>query len=52
MRNREELAQKGDDARARRLDEMRKLLADARATREFLLRNSMLASLRDAAAIE
>jgi 3-(3-hydroxy-phenyl)propionate hydroxylase len=52
MRNRQDLAEKGDAARARRLDEMRALLADREATREFLIKNSMLASLRDAAAIE
>lgn len=52
MRNREELSQKSGSAREKRLDEMRALVADPAATREFLIKNSMLASLRDAAAIE
>ncbi|MBL8384481.1 MAG: FAD-dependent monooxygenase [Burkholderiales bacterium] len=52
IRNREDLAQKSGSARERRIEEMRNLLADPAATREFLIRNSMIASLREAAAIE
>ena len=52
IRNREDLQQKSGSARERRLAEMRAMLADPAATREFLIRNSMLASLEDAAAIK
>jgi 3-(3-hydroxy-phenyl)propionate hydroxylase len=52
MRNREDLAQKSGSAREKRLAEMRSLLANPAATREFLIKNSMIASLREAAAIE
>jgi 3-(3-hydroxy-phenyl)propionate hydroxylase len=52
MRNREDLAQKSGSAREKRLEEMRTLLSNRDATREFLIKNSMIASLRDAAAIE
>ena len=52
IRNREDLAEKGGAARQRRLGEMRTMLADPQATREFLLKNSMIAGLREAAAIE
>jgi 3-(3-hydroxy-phenyl)propionate hydroxylase len=51
-RNKAEMEEKGPEARARRLEDMRKLVADPAATREFLIRNSMLASLRDAQAIQ
>jgi 3-(3-hydroxy-phenyl)propionate hydroxylase len=52
MRNREDLAQKSGSAREKRLEEMRAMLSSREATREFLIKNSMIASLRDAAAIE
>lgn len=52
IRNREDLAEKGGAARERRLGEMRTMLADRHATREFLLKNSMIAGLREAAAIQ
>lgn len=52
MRNREDLQEKSGSAREKRLADMRAILADPAATREFLIKNSMLASLRDAAAIE
>lgn len=52
MRNKAEMEESGSAARAKRLDEMRALVADDAATKAFLLKNSMLASLREAAAIE
>ena len=52
MRNKAEMEEKGGVARTKRLADMRALVADPAATKAFLLRNSMLASLRDAAAIE
>lgn len=52
MRNKAEMEESGDAARAKRLDEMRALVADEAATKAFLMKNSMLASLREAAAIE
>ncbi len=52
MRNKAEMEEKTGAGREKRLGEMRALVADAGATREFLIKNSMLASLRDAAAIE
>ena len=51
MRNKAEMEEKGGAARTKRLAEMRKLVADPVATKAFLMRNSMLASLRDAEAI-
>ena len=51
IRNREDLAQTGDAARAKRLSDMRALVNDRAATREYLLKNSMIASLAEAAAI-
>jgi len=51
-RNKADMEAKGDAAREQRLGEMRRLIDDPVATREFLIKNSMLASLRDAAAIE
>ena len=51
-RNKADMEEKGPEARARRLEEMRKLVADPAATHEFLFRNSMLSSLRDAQAIQ
>ena len=51
IRNREDLAQTGDAARAKRLFDMRAMLSDSAATREYLLKNSMIASLAEAAAI-
>ena len=51
-RNKAEMEEKSPVARAARQDAMRTMLADPAATKEFLLRNSMLASLREAAAIE
>ena len=51
-RNKADMEEKGPEARAKRLDEMRRLTSDPAATREFLIKNSMLASLRDAAAIQ
>ena len=52
MRNKAEMEEKSEAGRARRLAEMRALVADPAANQAFLLRNSMIASLRDAAAIE
>jgi 3-(3-hydroxy-phenyl)propionate hydroxylase len=52
MRNKAEMEERGGPARAKRLDAMRALVADEAATKAFLIRNSMLASLREAAAIE
>jgi 3-(3-hydroxy-phenyl)propionate hydroxylase len=51
-RNKADMEEKGPEARAKRLDEMRRLTSDKTATKEFLIRNSMLASLRDAQAIQ
>ena len=51
-RNKAEMEEKSPVARVARQDAMRSMLADPAATKEFLLRNSMLASLREAAAIE
>ncbi len=51
MRNRADLAEKSGSAREKRLAEMRTLLASLAATRAFLLKNSMIAGLREAAAI-
>lgn len=51
-RNKAEMEEKSPAAREARQDAMRSMLADPVATKEFLLRNSMLASLREAAAIE
>ena len=51
-RNKAEMEEKSPEARAVRQDAMRRMLADPAATKEFLLKNSMLASLREAAAIE
>lgn len=52
MRNKAEMEEKSGAGRAKRLTAMRAMVADPAATKAFLLRNSMLASLRDAAAIE
>ncbi len=52
VKNKAEMEEKSEGARRTRLDAMRSLLADPAATKEFLLKNSMIASLRDAAAIE
>ena len=52
MRNKAEMEETGSAARAQRLDQMRALVADEAATKSFLIKNSMLASLREAAAIE
>jgi 3-(3-hydroxy-phenyl)propionate hydroxylase len=52
VKNKAEMEEKSEGARRTRLDAMRNMLADPVATKEFLLRNSMIASLRDAAAIE
>jgi 3-(3-hydroxy-phenyl)propionate hydroxylase len=51
-RNKADMEEKGEEARARRLGEMRRLTSDKAAMREFLIKNSMLASLRDAQAIQ
>ena len=51
-RNKAEMEEKSPAARAARQDAMRRMLADPAATKEFLIKNSMLASLREAAAIE
>ena len=52
MRNKAEMEEQSAAGRAKRLADMRAMVADPAATKAFLLRNSMLASLRDAAAIE
>ena len=52
MRNKAEMEEKSGAGREKRLEEMRRLVADEGATKKFLIRNSMLSSLRDAAAIE
>ncbi len=52
MRNKAEMEEQSGAARTKRLADMRAMVADPAATKAFLLRNSMLASLRDAAAIE
>ena len=51
-RNKAEMEEKSPVAREARQDAMRSMLADPAATKEYLLKNSMLASLREAAAIE
>jgi len=51
-RNKAEMEERSESARALRLEEMRRLTSDPQATREFLIKNSMLASLRDAQAIQ
>ena len=52
VKNKADMEEKSEAGRHRRLDAMRSMLADPAATKEFLLRNSMIASLRDAAAIQ
>jgi len=52
VKNKAEMEEKSEGARRTRLDAMRNMLADPVATKEFLLKNSMIASLRDAAAID
>ena len=52
MRNKAELEEKSGAGRTKRLADMRAMVADPAATKAFLRRNSMLSSLRDAAAIE
>ena len=52
MRNKAEMEEQSAAGRAKRLADMRAMVADPAATKAFLLRNSMLASLRDAGAIE
>ena len=52
IRNKQLLEERDPQLRARRLDELRRTAADPALAKEFLLRSSMIASVRRAAAIE
>lgn len=52
IRNRENMREKDPELRAARQEEMRRTAEDPVAAREFLLRSSMISSLREAATIE
>ena len=50
--NARDIAEKDPDIRRRRNDDMRQLAADPAKARQYLLRSSMIESLRQAAAVE
>jgi len=51
IRNLRMLSERDPEARAKRFDELRRVAADRKSHREFLLQSSMIASIRHAAAI-
>ncbi len=52
IRNREQLRESDPELRRKRHDEMRRVAEDPKLCKEFLLRSSMIAALREAAEIE
>jgi 3-(3-hydroxy-phenyl)propionate hydroxylase len=51
-RNQQMISERDPEIRKRSLDAMRKTAADPRSAREYMLRSSMIASMRKAAEIQ